>query len=128
MQIPEEDYKIRMVITPSYEGESRYIVMDKLKPFDEYTTCYALGCCLYHGKSTDDGKIIRDSEIPFSQLCMRYGQKSAVSLDGPIRRAREDTFEIPTLEEYNKFMTLLKMNGFSYNRKKGELKKDGIAF
>lgn len=128
MQIPEEDYKIRMVITPSYEGESRYIVMDKLKPFDEYTTCYALGCCLYHGKSTDDGKIIRDSEMPFSQLCMRYGQKSAASLDGPIRRTREDTFEIPTLEEYNKFMTLLRMNGFSYNRKKGELKKDGIAF
>ena len=128
MQIPEEDYKIRMVITPSYEGESRYIVMDKLKPFDEYTAWYALGCCLYHGKSTDDGKIIRDSEIPFSQLCMRYGQKSAVSLDGPIRRAREDTFEIPTLEEYNKFMTMLRMNGFSYNRKKGELKKDGIAF
>lgn len=128
MQIPEEDYKIRMVITPSCEGESRYIVMDKLKPFDEHTTCYALGCCLYTGKPSGDGKTIRDGEIPFSQLCMRHRQKSTVSLDGPIYRTREDTFEIPTLEEYNKFMTLLRMNGFSYNRKKGELKKDGRVF
>lgn len=133
MQIPEEDYKIRMVITPSFEGESRYIVMDKLKPFDEHTTCYTLGCCLYSGKSRADGKTIRDSEIPFSQLCMRHRQKSTITrteirLDGPICRTKEDMFEIPTLEEYNKFMTLLRMNGFSYNRKKGELKKDGRVF
>ena len=128
MQIPEESYKIRMVITPSCEGESRYIVMDKLKPFDEHTTCYALGCCLYTGKSRADGKTIRDGEIPFNVLYLRHRQKSTVSLDGPIYRTKEDIFEISTLEEYNKFMTLLRINGFSYNRKKGELKKDGRVF
>lgn len=122
MQIPEEDYKIRMIISPSFEGESRFIVMDKLKPFDEDTTYYALGCCLYSGKRGLDGKTIRDGEIPFSQLYLRLRRND------PIGRRREDTFEIPTLEEYNKFMTLLRINGFSYNRKKGELKKDGRVF
>ena len=117
-----------MVITPSFEGESRYIVMDKLKPFDEHTTCYTLGCCLYSGKSRADGKTIRDGEIPFNRLSLRHKKLRNGGINGPVCRSIEDTFEIPTLEEYNKFMTLLRMNGFSYNRKKGELKKDGRVF
>ena len=128
MQILEEGYKIRMVITPSIEGESRFIVMDKLKPFDKNNISYALGCCLYKGKSRADGKSIRDGEIPFNVLYLRHKKQRSDVINGPIFRTKDDTFEIPTLEEYNKFIRLLKKNGFSYNRKKGELKKDGIAF
>ena len=128
MQVPEEGYKIRMVKSPTYEGESRFIIMDKLNPFDEYTACYALGCCLYNGKPRGDGKTIRDGEKPFNELFLRHKKERNDTINGPVCRTKEDTFEIPTLEEYNKFMTLLRMNGFSYNRKKGELKKDGRVF
>lgn len=128
MQIPEEGYKIRMVITPSIEGESRFIVMDKLRPFDKNNGSYALGCCLYSGKPRADGKNIRDGEIPFKRLYLRHKKGRNDALNGPVYRTKEDIFEIPTLEEYNKFITLLRMNGFSYNRKKGELKKDGRVF
>lgn len=128
MQIPEEDYKIRMVITPSIEGESRFIIMDKLRPFDKNNETYAIGCCLYTGKSRADGKTIRDGEMPFNGLYLRHKQGINDAFNGPVYRTREDIFEIPTLEEYNKFIRLLKKNGFSYNRKKGELKKDGRVF
>jgi hypothetical protein len=129
MQISEEGYKIRMVMSPSFEGESRFIIMDKLKPFDKNNMSYTLGCCLYNTKLGLDGKIIRNGEIPFSQLYLRYQRESSRNaINGPLAGSSEDIFEKPTLEEYNKFIQLLKKNGFSYNRKKGELKKDGRVF
>ena len=129
MQISEEGYKIRMVMSPSFEGESRFIIMDKLKPFDKNNMSYTLGCCLYNTKLGLDGKTIRNGGIPFSQLYLRYQrERSHNAINGSLARANEDIFEKPTLEEYNKFIQLLKLNGFSYNRKKGELKKDGRVF
>ena len=129
MQISEEGYKIRMVMSPSFEGESRFIIMDKLKPSDKNNISYTLGCCLYNAKLGLDRKTIRKSEIPFSQLYLRYQrEKGHNAINGPIAGSSEDIFEKPTLEEYNKFIQLLKLNGFSYNRKKGELKKDGRVF
>jgi hypothetical protein len=107
-----------MVRTPSYEDESTFIIMDRLPPFSVENHIYFLGCKLY---LTPQGlaRNHRDGEQIDSDLLLRGNGYD------PIKRYREDVYELPTIREYSRFMELLKKNGYIWNKKKDTLTKDG---